>query len=335
MIFAVVIPPSALGKLLEEVVRALIEATLGKIQHSFIDKAESLPVDLLRDPAQHMFLTANAPNPIIAKQLIECRIPIIALADDPREVVKYVKMTAQPDFGQNVRRVSLCLAFTHDLFINYAQFLLDRRICSVSLRRLLLEIASFYKLPLTEASLSQVLMKLLQTAHSEDCSVGTLLKKRSSKDEAPLSQFEEDLIKACLTPYRSVASRKAVTRLEWPGSMFRPPDKEETYHKSVSLLGKARMVIFGPYLYLSRGRWKATPFFSIDDNDSGNMIIIDIFDGKKALVKGRSVLPKRGRYSCELFFEIEEPCHLEIRFSTAQGAIEGTFTLEEVMIERA
>lgn len=335
MIFAIVIPPSALGKLLEEVVRALLRATLGEVQFSFVDKANSLPVNLIHDPKQHLLVSANAPNSAIVKQWVESRIPTIALVDDPNEIVRYVKTTSQSGLNSCLLTASACLSLTHDLVVDFAQVVLDRRLSSMGIRRLIEEIASFYKLPLTETSLSVVLSKLVQTAPREDCSVAALLEKRSLKNEARLSQFEEKLIDACLGPFGAMASRKPVRRATWPGALFAPAGDADTYFKRVDMVGRARILIFGPPLYLPQGHWKATSTFSVDNNDSGNVLVIDVYNGANLLAEGRCALPPEGQFSCGLVFEIDDPHRpFEVRFATGQGAIEGTFKLEEVMFER-
>jgi len=321
--------------LLEEVVRALLEATLGEVEYNFVDKADSIPADLIHDPKQHLLVAANAPNSAIVKQLMECRIPTIALVDDPKEIVRFVKTTYQSDFNSYLHTASACLALTHDLVVDFAQVVLDRRLSSMGIRRLIEEIASFYKLPLTDTSLSVVLTQFVQTTPGEDCPVAALLEKRSLKNKARLSQFEEELIDACLGPFEAMASHKPVRRVIWPGALFVPAGDTDTYFKRVDMVGRARILIFGPPLYLPQGHWKATPTFSVDDNDSGNVLLVDVYNGATMLAEGRCTLPPEGQFSCDLAFEIDEPHRpFEVRFATDQGAIEGTFKLEEVKFER-
>src|SRR5208283_1221030 len=120
-----------------------------------------------------------------------------------------------------------------------------------------------------------------------------------------------------------------------PGALFSPWSEDQGYSKVLDLAGNARIFIYGPYLHLPRGNWVATPAFSIGNNDSGNTLIIDIFNGS-VLAIGESILPARGTYTCSIPFEITDPqSPIEVRFATAQGAIEGVFSLEEVVIERA
>lgn len=335
MIFSLVVPPSELGKLLEECVRVLLETTLGKIQVTHADKESSFPANLIRDQQQHLLVSGNAPSSAIAKQLVECGVPTIALVDDPREIIRHIKTTYQSDFTNYIRTASTCLALTYDLVVDFAQLVLDRRICSMGIRRLIEETAFFYKLPLTEAARLTVLNRLLKGAPGEDCPVEVVLQKRSAQSKASLSRFETRLIDACLGPFGSVARRKPVKRVVWPAALFSPAGDAETYWKQVDMVGRARIVIFGPSLYLPPGHWKATPTFSVDDNDSGNVLVIDVYDGVSLLAEGRCALPREGQFSCELGIEIKEPLRpFEVRFATGQGAIEGTFKLDEVMIER-
>ncbi len=295
-------------------------------------------MNLLHDPNQHLLVGSNAPKSTIVKQLIEYRIPTVFLVDDPKEVVSFVKTTYQSTFYNYLCTASACLALAHDLVVGFAGLVLDRRSCFIAISKLIEGIASFYKLPLTEASRLMVLKKLASQAalSGEDCSVAALLEKRSSQDRVPLSPFEEDLVDACLGPFGVMAAHKPVTRVTWPGTLFMPASDIESYFKRVDMVGRARILIFGPPLHLPQGQWKATSTFSVDDNDSGNVLAIDVYDGNTLLAEGRCTLPREGQFSCDLGFEIREPHRpVEVRFATGQGGIEGVFELKEVVIERA
>ena len=231
---------------------------------------------------------------------------------------------------------SACLALAHDVAIEFAEIVLDRRILSLKLRDFIRELASFYGLPLNGRTLEEVAQKLApQSAPSEDLPLSALIEHRSSQIDTQLSAFEAQMIDECLGPYNAMATRTPVSRIVWPGGVFAPRTQDESYSKEADLTGRARIVIYGPPLHLPRGRWTANSTFSVTNNVSGNTLIIDVYNGTM-LAAGQCVLPAHGKFSCEIPFEITEPQRaFEVRFATGSGAIEGVFVLENVVMERA
>jgi hypothetical protein len=141
-----------------------------------------------------------------------------------------------------------------------------------------------------------------------------------------------------LQDYDHLLERGSNSRLRWPNSMFHLTDKEATPATDyIELTGAARLLVFGPYLGLPRGRWIAAPAISVDDNRSGNSIMIDISTnlGTELLANVQAKLPATGDYWCEIPFETPY-CHLpiEVRLFLKQGAIEGKLRFNGVTLRR-
>jgi hypothetical protein len=335
MILAVIIPPSVLGKLLEECVRLLAEAVLGKVNYIFGDPPDAVQLLLAQNPADHILISANAPNIGTVQFLIDNHIPTIALIDDPKAVVGFIKTTYEADFLSYIRTASACMGAVHDLFADRAELVLDRRILDMRIADFIEELASYYGLP-KGRHLEEVQQNLIRQALPRG---GDLLRHlfetRAAQIDTRLTSFEAGLVDYALGPFTSLVGYTPIAKVTWPGALFSPPGGESDYSKVVDLTGEARIFIYGPGLHLPRGRWIATASFNIANNESGNTLAVDVFNGK-VLAVGKCTLPALGAYSCGIPFEITEPqSAIEVRFSTAEGAIEGTFTLREVVAERA
>ena len=88
----------------------------------------------------------------------------------------------------------------------------------------------------------------------------------------------------------------------------------------------------------------ATIDFKVADNLSGNIIISEIASSavlhndelsQIELARGEFGLPISGCFTFEQAFEVASPLEsLQIRFSTKEGAIEGSFGLRKVTVSR-
>jgi hypothetical protein len=126
--------------------------------------------------------------------------------------------------------------------------------------------------------------------------------------------------------------------VHWPNSTFHLTDKDATLATDyIELTGPARLLVFGPYMGLPRGRWIAAPAITVADNLSGNNITIDISTnlGTEVLAKVKAKLPAEGEYWCEIAFEMPHS-HLpiEVRLFLNQGAIEGKLRFNSVTLRR-
>ncbi len=315
----------------------VMESALGNIEYASADEAPSLQLDIVRDPERHQLVSANAPNATILQLLIEHRIPTIVLLDDPKEIVQFVKSKHKAQLLEHVRKASACLTLAHELLSHSGALIIDQRICSVGTWELIRGIASFYNIQLDNASFSAVLQRIApQLAQGVDCPVKALADLRAPKMDAQLSRFEAQLVDACLGPFASINPGKPLKQTVWPAPLFLPPGNDgENSSKMADLMGRARILIFGPYLYLPRGHWQATPSFTVHHNESGNSLIVDVSDGTSVLTAGKCPLPKEGTFTCSLPFEIVDPHRpIEVRFASAQGGIEGELELHEVVMER-
>src|ERR1700710_1521089 len=74
----------------------------------------------------------------------------------------------------------------------------------------------------------------------------------------------------------------------------------------VDLLGPARLLIWGPYLHLPKGRWRASMEFEVVGNLSPNQVIADVLVGGEFAGIGTFDLPERGVFAWSLAFVVAD-----------------------------
>ncbi len=338
MIIAVIHPPSILGNLLAEIVRVLAETTLGYVHHIFADQPHSMAPLLAHNAAEHLFITGNAPGDWVAQFLIERQVRMIIVMDEPAAIVRFLRKTYTSELIQCIRSASVCLALVHDGIVECAGAVIDREILVAKVKDFMEELALFYGLGASKQAIELAVQRIVSSGlgATGDYLIRDLVSHRSAPSERQLSSFEARIVDACLGPFGALAAGTPVTRVTWPGALFAPSSVEqEGYDKVCDLTGTARILVYGPYLHLPRGRWVATPSFTVENNESGNTMTVDICSAGEVLAGGRCLLPPQGKFSCQIAFEITEPRQaIEVRFATKYGAIEGDFRLHEIVLAR-
>jgi hypothetical protein len=104
----------------------------------------------------------------------------------------------------------------------------------------------------------------------------------------------------------------------------------------IELVGMARQLVHGPYLYLPCGRWVASFFIGVEDCRSPNSIRIDVLcNYSEELAMGRIDLTRDGTFRLDLTFEVTEPTlPMEARVALDRGSIDGKFELLRVEVWR-
>lgn len=109
---------------------------------------------------------------------------------------------------------------------------------------------------------------------------------------------------------------------------------------TIDLLGPARCLTFGPYLYLPEGRWRANFTFQTGGNESTNTLGFDIACDQEIKVDRYFDFHQSGKFAFTCEFETCDPFSpLEFRTFLRRGSIGGEFrplslTLEQLDDDR-
>jgi hypothetical protein len=159
---------------------------------------------------------------------------------------------------------------------------------------------------------------------------GALLPGRARNQ---LSLQDQGLIKSVADAYRPIFEKRDLAMIEWPREMFFTASEGNSRPGDIALIGRARHIVWGPYLHLPPGGWRVTIQFEVIENISGNEIEADVCVGMLVAAVGRTVLPAHGYFEFFLDFMVADPnLPIEIRVLLLKGAIEGRFGLRKVIL---
>lgn len=99
----------------------------------------------------------------------------------------------------------------------------------------------------------------------------------------------------------------------------------------IDLLGPARQLICGPYLYLPRGKWKLAALLTYKGSGSGDTFEFDLTADKEIKSTSRHVLFEDASMELTSEVEIIDPFHpFEFRTFLSAGSIGGSIIIESV-----
>jgi hypothetical protein len=189
----------------------------------------------------------------------------------------------------------------------------------------------------------EILERVLESLGAEDLtnkdiSVVDLINNQRSAVSFPgwypstMTDAERELVKEISREYRPLVSERRLSKLQWPVRMFFSPDASP-FQERINLTGRARHIVYGPYLFLPRGAWRAEVEFEVADNLSGSEIEADVCVGFSRATCGQVVLPTFGIFKFHMDFPIHDPdLPVEIRIAILRSAIEGVIRLSSVTL---
>jgi hypothetical protein len=145
---------------------------------------------------------------------------------------------------------------------------------------------------------------------------------------------ERESYKQIAADYQPMLDRSPIREIVWPAAILYSATPGFRTDKSLDLLGPARLLVWGPYMHLTRGHWTASMEFEVVGNLSPNSVIADVLVGGEFAGLGEFDLPERGVYTWRLAFEVADVAKpIEVRLTLDKAAIEGAFLLRQVRVQ--
>lgn len=124
--------------------------------------------------------------------------------------------------------------------------------------------------------------------------------------------------------------------VSWQADLFsydrrRPPLGPDPWR--LDLTGTSRILVFGPYVSLPAGLWRATLGFSVDEAGARKRYRVEW--GNQADFSFHPFCPDRaGRFKLEIEHRWAAPGAAEMRFVLEESVIDGALTFEGLLLER-
>lgn len=331
MLILVLSPPSPASTWAIPLIRSIVQTIHGPTDYFHLSTADRLREDWQARKSDHIMLYTDCPDVEIANILSRNAVQTILLQEDPIAGAHHLRKNMGLDPAAAIRNASSAFATLHDLILNTYDLLPITELEGNSSEFFVRQVAEFLGLELMDEQIRPLLernanLPATDAASAVDCD----LSHASSNDH------EAALFAETLQSYRAVFHSHPADQFVWPPSLFFMTDPlGAPLTGDIELTGPARPILYGPYLHLPIGAWEARVQFEVSGNLSGNVLFVEFLAGTRVLSKWRAKLPKVGAFDFVLPFVIEEPRDpLQIRFSILEGAIEGLFSLNKILVGR-
>ena len=286
-------------------------------------------------------VTSDLPDSTLAKFLLSSGFPSVAFIDEPEDAILAATVFRGMSPRQAIRFSTRCFSSLNEVLLARDLHLIrgDRYYSTVT--SVIEELLDIIVGSADPAVVAQVLERVApDVSTSPLLTVGELILRQAPEAWPPGRKLSEKppedqrLIMAVADAYRPIFNRRDLDLLHWPREMFLFSRDFDAEYKAIELLGGARYIVYGPYLCLPRGAWRATVKFEVIENRSGNEMEADVAIGAEVVSRGRFALSAFGVYKFSLDFVVEnQNLPIEIRLQILKGAIEGDFNLLNILVE--
>jgi len=120
----------------------------------------------------------------------------------------------------------------------------------------------------------------------------------------------------------------------WERTRFQNSDVPGPCPEILDLTGPPRRLIFGPYLTLGDGRWRATAVFDLCEEGAKRVLALEFGIHPDCVVT--EVPPRSGRHEIDLEFDFPPGgAWAELRVWVQRAAFDGTIRFHGVKVRRA
>lgn len=321
----VLCPPSRVSAWAIPALLRLAEVCYGQSEYFLLSTLQDLRDEWCGPHSGHVVVFTDNPDRALADALLENRGPVIALLEDPIGVVKHLMASHALDPVSAARLTTTTFATLESIANSASRLLRITAAECVDPDNFLTEVCNFIDVNLSEEQRNWI-VSYVGVYYEDDHYYSNI------------DLFIPTEVTDAVGPLRSILLGASVSEFIWSPSLFLGVDNlgdpsNLPVESSIDLLGPARILLYGPYFHLPKGKWDANVVFSVADNISGNRLFVELMSGMDLLVGKRATLPEQGRFQIILSFEVEEPRDpIQLRMSTLEGAIEGVLSLDGVFV---
>lgn len=336
MIYAVCGPISPHQMLVTHLAKAVVERRHGSILLCATNDAVELRTMVARRRGEACLLVFDTPDDVISSLVLRGGMPTAFVLEPFTALAAFAWNFFGGSFEDGYRAVTRSLSALRPIAMvaNAAPIRVgDGEDIAAVLNR----ICSCFDYTFKEDEL-EVIITAFRDYYSTS-NVLDIAKRLSHHTEAArhtASQFtmeQKDLLRRLAKSYEEVLRPRNIQSLHWPVETLTNAEAGSPLAGPIELTGPGRLLTFGPYLHIPKGRWEVILTFSTIDNTSGNIFMVDVYSptSQKVLAVGCLDLPVSGTFSTFLSIEIQSPLHaLEVRTFMPTGAIEGVLELLDV-----
>lgn len=285
-------------------------------------------------------LLCHCPTNQILDALEQQDIPVLYLEEPPALVVSYlVRGTGLTPL--EAARVASASYVARLVLPGVRRLLVLKREAMMPLPDLLGVLCRHLALDVPESAMANILGHISPAERAvttiEEAIVAFLPAAHQGALDDPIAAGEVAALSGCvLAPLADDVLRPDPPTVVWPGGLFlkyadlQPNERADT---PVDLVGPARLILHGPYLYLPRGRYLAELTISCDAVASDSTFRIEAHAVATCTARLRFRSPRKGTFRGRFVLPHEDVgAEIQVQTIAERGAIEGSLTFHRLTL---
>lgn len=310
----------------DSVIAALIGRSFGAPKLIAANKLDDIAEAVIVSETENLVVSIRQPDARLRRALLASAKPMIVFLDDPVRSALSLIVNHMHSVVAAVRSISGCCVTLMDFGTIESALVLHPGRDSADPPGTVRKLADYLGLQISDDDIAEIIAECVHTEPEEyrgEAASGGL---RATFDA--LSERDRAILEETLGTYADAFAGKGFNKLIWPRDLFNIADSPtEAAMRDIDIAGRARCLVFGPYMQVFAGNWKARMVLGFSTETVGMPFIVDV--GTSVRIAHTTITPDAaGVYEVNLEFTIEDPDHpVEIRVWSERPAFEGHIAL--------
>lgn len=281
-----------------------------------VDRYDTL-VDKAAGGAARLILSMF-PNPAFAEATLGSGSRCVIFADDIAEAVRYVRSMHKIGTAEALRPVSAGLVLARPFAQSPSGLIIGRDLRG-STHDILRTLLDHFQMPVSD----ELVHRACREVAFEDLALSAKL-RRESRALTEVSDDERHMIVQALGGLRQHLDSAHPADVTWPRQCFLLGDHPNSAAPvAIDVTGRARIIFYGPYLHLPRGRWRVRATMGFSQDIRGMPFSVEVHS-TELIGKARIFAERGGIFEFAFEATVTAPHEpIEVRIMNEQGAIEG------------
>ena len=326
MIFFSIGMPSRFAHWCDAVTGRLAEFSFGTVERTALNTLEELAVAVLRTPASLLVACSRQPVVRLQSEIIQGKRPFLIAVGDPRAALRDLSEREGYDVAGATRAVASSCAAMQTLTRAPGALVVSSSDAADSIG-LAAVIAEHFEVPTSRDQIATIVRELREAGITAD----------HGENDAwwnGLGEREQAIINGALLPYVShLVPDAELEPLVWEPELFYLSEEPAAASlvpasRPVDITGRARFLIYGPFINLPPGSWSANIILGFSAEAAGMSFMVEIFAGRQ-LSHTRVEPSAEEIIEANLHFVIDNSVDqpVQIRILTERAAFDGRLAL--------
>ena len=328
MIFFSIGLPSRFTQLCDTLITRLAEHSIGSVERGSFNNFDDIATAAIRSDAAHFVAVSRQPVVRLQTEIVQSGRPFAVALGDVRSALH--DLVQQPGYDVAAATRELASSCAAMLTLTKAPgALLLPGVHGEDPGRLAAAIAGHFGFPLGAEAVAAVAASVVDEWASSD---------HAHAEADRLSEHEQAIVDGALQPYLTYFAGGELESVVWEPDLFYVADDSAGAPRRpavgpIDLTGRARFLVFGPYINLPPGPWSATVVMAFSAEAAGHSFIIEAAAGTQLAYErvqptAEQVIETSLQFA--IANSVDQP--VEIRIVSERAAFDGRMALGYVSL---